>query len=213
MYSINNFFPFIDRADFVRNIREVHNISEFFGFEVTKIDFEEDNKGDSHVLKAYRVLPSNTLFLMEVPSVVKDVFNGIYGQEVTVDIIELDYQGISNSINCEEVNDSLCATLYCNGGFDSENIITDTFINACGNGIEVPYDVAKDFLILEDSDRKSRDVNINDWLYDNEHIDESYIMESAADTLQLLKDRRKNGKDNYAEEVKGKDAIYTWLDA
>lgn len=213
MYSINNFFPFIDRADFVRNIREVHNISEFFGFEVTKIDFDVDTKGDSHVLKAYRVLPSNTLFLMEVPSVVKDVFNGIYGQEVTVDIIELDYQGISNSINCEEVNDSLCATLYCNGGFDSENIITDTFINACGNGIEVPYDVAKDFLILEDSDRKSRDVNINDWLYDNEHIDESYIMESAADTLQLLKDRRKNGKDNYAEEVKGKDAIYTWLDA
>ena len=213
MYSINNFFPFIDRADFVRNIREVHNISEFFGFEVTKTDFDVDTKGDSHVLKAYRVLPSNTLFLMEVPSVVKDVFNGIYGQEVTVDIIELDYQGISNSINCEEVNDSLCATLYCNGGFDSENIITDTFINACGNGIEVPYDVAKDFLILEDSDRKSRDVNINDWLYDNEHIDESYIMESAADTLQLLKDRRKNGKDNYAEEVKGKDAIYTWLDA
>lgn len=213
MYSINNFFPFIDRADFVRNIREVHNISELFGFEVTKTDFDVDTKGDSHVLKAYRVLPSNTLFLMEVPSVVKDVFNGIYGQEVTVDIIELDYQGISNSINCEEVNDSLCATLYCNGGFDSENIITDTFINACGNGIEVPYDVAKDFLILEDSDRKSRDVNINDWLYDNEHIDESYIMESAADTLQLLKDRRKNGKDNYAEEVKGKDAIYTWLDA
>lgn len=213
MYSINNFFPFIDRADFVRNIREVHNISEFFGFEVTKTDFDVDTKGDSHVLKAYRVLPSNTLFLMEVPSVVKDVFNGIYGQEVTVDIIELDYQGISNSINCEEVNDSLCATLYCNGGFDSENIITDTFINACGNGIEVPYDVAKDYLILEDSDRKSRDVNINDWLYDNEHIDESYIMESAADTLQLLKDRRKNGKDNYAEEVKGKDAIYTWLDA
>lgn len=213
MYSINNFFPFIDRADFVRNIREVHNISEFFGFEVTKTDFDVDTKGDSHVLKAYRVLPSNTLFLMEVPRVVKDVFNGIYGQEVTVDIIELDYQGISNSINCEEVNDSLCATLYCNGGFDSENIITDTFINACGNGIEVPYDVAKDFLILEDSDRKSRDVNINDWLYDNEHIDESYIMESAADTLQLLKDRRKNGKDNYAEEVKGKDAIYTWLDA
>lgn len=213
MYSINNFFPFIDRADFVRNIREVHNISEFFGFEVTKTVFDVDTKGDSHVLKAYRVLPSNTLFLMEVPSVVKDVFNGIYGQEVTVDIIELDYQGISNSINCEEVNDSLCATLYCNGGFDSENIITDTFINACGNGIEVPYDVAKDFLILEDSDRKSRDVNINDWLYDNEHIDESYIMESAADTLQLLKDRRKNGKDNYAEEVKGKDAIYTWLDA
>jgi MoxR-like ATPase len=213
MYSINNFFPFIDRADFVRNIREVHNISEFFGFEVTKTDFDVDTKGDSHVLKAYRVLPSNTLFLMEVPSVVKDVFNGIYGQEVTVDIIELDYQGISNLINCEEVNDSLCATLYCNGGFDSENIITDTFINACGNGIEVPYDVAKDFLILEDSDRKSRDVNINDWLYDNEHIDESYIMESAADTLQLLKDRRKNGKDNYAEEVKGKDAIYTWLDA
>lgn len=213
MYSINNFFPFIDRADFVRNIREVHNISEFFGFEVTKTDFDVDTKGDSHVLKAYRVLPSNTLFLMEVPSVVKDVFNGIYGQEVTVDIIELDYQGISNSINCEEVNDILCATLYCNGGFDSENIITDTFINACGNGIEVPYDVAKDFLILEDSDRKSRDVNINDWLYDNEHIDESYIMESAADTLQLLKDRRKNGKDNYAEEVKGKDAIYTWLDA
>lgn len=213
MYSINNFFPFIDRADFVRNIREVHNISEFFGFEVTKTDFDVDTKGDSHVLKAYRVLPSNTLFLMEVPSVVKDVFNGIYGQEVTVDIIELDYQGISNSINCEEVNDSLCATLYCNGGFDSENIITDTFINACGNGIEVPYDVAKDFLILEDSDRKSRDVNINDWLYDNEHIDESYIMESAADTLQLLKDRRKNGKDNYAGEVKGKDAIYTWLDA
>ena len=213
MYSINNFFPFIDRADFVRNIREVHNISEFFGFEVTKTDFDVDTKGDSHVLKAYRVLTSNTLFLMEVPSVVKDVFNGIYGQEVTVDIIELDYQGISNSINCEEVNDSLCATLYCNGGFDSENIITDTFINACGNGIEVPYDVAKDFLILEDSDRKSRDVNINDWLYDNEHIDESYIMESAADTLQLLKDRRKNGKDNYAEEVKGKDAIYTWLDA
>lgn len=213
MYSINNFFPFIDRADFVRNIREVHNISEFLGFEVTKTDFDVDTKGDSHVLKAYRVLPSNTLFLMEVPSVVKDVFNGIYGQEVTVDIIELDYQGISNSINCEEVNDSLCATLYCNGGFDSENIITDTFINACGNGIEVPYDVAKDFLILEDSDRKSRDVNINDWLYDNEHIDESYIMESAADTLQLLKDRRKNGKDNYAEEVKGKDAIYTWLDA
>ena len=213
MYSINNFFPFIDRADFVRNIREVHNISEFFGFEVTKTDFDVDTKGDSHVLKAYRVLPSNTLFLMEVPSVVKDVFNGIYGQEVTVDIIELDYQGISNLINCEEVDDSLCATLYCNGGFDSENIITDTFINACGNGIEVPYDVAKDFLILEDSDRKSRDVNINDWLYDNEHIDESYIMESAADTLQLLKDRRKNGKDNYAEEVKGKDAIYTWLDA
>lgn len=213
MYSINNFFPFIDRADFVRNIREVHNISEFFGFEVTKTDFDVDTKGDSHVLKAYRVLPSNTLFLMEVPSVVKDVFSGIYGQEVTVDIIELDYQGISNSINCEEVNDSLCATLYCNGGFDSENIITDTFINACGNGIEVPYDVAKDYLILEDSDRKSRDVNINDWLYDNEHIDESYIMESAADTLQLLKDRRKNGKDNYAEEVKGKDAIYTWLDA
>lgn len=213
MYSINNFFPFIDRADFVRNIREVHNISEFFGFEVTKTDFDVDTKGDNHVLKAYRVLPSNTLFLMEVPSVVKDVFNGIYGQEVTVDIIELDYQGISNSINCEEVNDSLCATLYCNGGFDSENIITDTFINACCNGIEVPYDVAKDFLILEDSDRKSRDVNINDWLYDNEHIDESYIMESAADTLQLLKDRRKNGKDNYAEEVKGKDAIYTWLDA
>lgn len=213
MYSINNFFPFIDRADFVRNIREVHNISEFFGFEVTKTDFDVDTKGDSHVLKAYRVLPSNTLFLMEVPSVVKDVFNGIYGQEVTVDIIELDYQGISNSINCEDVNDTLCATLYCNGGFDSENIITDTFINACGNGIEVPYDVAKDFIILEDSDRKSRDVNINDWLYDNEHIDESYIMESAADTLQLLKDRRKNGKDNYAEEVKGKDAIYTWLDA
>lgn len=48
MYSINNFFPFIDRADFVRNIREVHNISEFFGFEVTKIDFDVDTKGDSH---------------------------------------------------------------------------------------------------------------------------------------------------------------------
>lgn len=213
MYSINNFFPFIDRADFVRNIREVHNISEFFGFEVTETNFDVDTRSGSHILKAYRVLPSNTLFLIEVPSVVKDVFNGLYGQEVTVDIIEFDYQGIANSINCEDVNDNLCATLYCNGGFDSENIITDTFINACGNGIEVPYDVAKDYLILEDSDRKSRDVNINDWLYDNEHIDESYIMESAADTLQLLKDRRKNGKDNYAEEVKGKDAIYTWLDA
>lgn len=213
MYSINNFFPFIDRADFVRNIRELHNISEFFGFEVTKTDFDVDTKGDTHVLKAYRVLPSNTLFLMEVPSVVRDVFNGLYGQEVNVDIIEVDYQGIANSINCEEVNETLCATLYCNGGFDSENIITDTFINACGNGIEVPYDISKDYHLLEDSDRKSSGVNINDWLYDNGHINESYIMESAADTLQLLKDRRKNGKDNQAERVNGKDAIYTWLDA
>ena len=56
-------------------------------------------------------------------------------------------------------------------------------------------------------------VSISEWLFSNEHIDESYIMESALDTLQLLKDRRKKGKSNDAEDIKGKDAVYTWLDA
>lgn len=115
-------------------------------------------------------------------------------------------------IEVDLVNDIDRAIFQCNGAYLVEDILTDTFINACANGLDVSSETYSEYKVLEDSDKLDT-VSMSEWLFSNEHIDESYIMESALDTLQLLKDRRKKGKSNDAEGIKGKDAVYTWLDA
>jgi len=213
MYSISNYFPFLDKADFVKNVREVHAVEEFLGYEPLVVDFDSPTKDSSKkVFKAYRIMPSNTLFLAELPSTVFNIFSGTFGSEITVDIMEFDYQAVANLIEVDLVNDIDRAIFQCNGAYLVEDILTDTFINACANGLDVSSETYSDYKVLEDSDKLDT-VSMSEWLFSNEHIDESYIMESALDTLQLLKDRRKKGKSNDAEDIKGKDAVYTWLDA
>lgn len=213
MYSISNYFPFLDKADFVKNVREVHAVEEFLGYEPLVVDFDSPTKDSSKkVFKAYRIMPSNTLFLAELPNTVFNIFSGTFGSEITVDIMEFDYQAAANLIEVDLVNDIDRAIFQCNGAYLVEDILTDTFINACANGLDVSSETYSDYKVLEDSDKLDT-VSMSEWLFSNEHIDESYIMESALDTLQLLKDRRKKGKSNGAEDIKGKDAVYTWLDA
>lgn len=213
MYSISNYFPFLDKADFVKNVREVHAVEEFLGYEPLVVDLDSSTK-DSYkkVFKAYRIMPSNTLFLAELPNTVFNIFSGTFGSEIIVDIMEFDYQAVANLIEVDLVNDIDRAIFQCNGAYLVEDILTDTFINACANGLDVSSETYSEYKVLEDSDRLDT-VSMSEWLFSNEHIDESYIMESALDTLQLLKDRRKKGKSNDAEDIKGKDAVYTWLDA
>lgn len=213
MYSISNYFPFLDKADFVKNVREVHAVEEFLGYEPLIVDFDSPSKDSTNkVFKAYRIMPSNTLFLAELPSTVFNIFSGTFGSEITVDIMEFDYQSVANLIEVDLVNDIDRAIFQCNGAYLVEDILTDTFINACANGLDVSSETYSEYKVLEDSDKLDT-VSMSEWLFSNEHIDESYIMESALDTLQLLKDRRKKGKSNDAEDIKGKDAVYTWLDA
>ena len=213
MYSISNYFPFLDKADFVKNVREVHAVEEFLGYEPLVVDFDSTIKDSSKkVFKAYRIMPSNTLFLAELPNTVFNIFSGTFGSEITVDIMEFDYQAVANLIEVDLVNDIDRAIFQCNGAYLVEDILTDTFINACANGLDVSSETYSEYKVLEDSDKLDT-VSMSEWLFSNEHIDESYIMESALDTLQLLKDRRKKGKSNDAEDIKGKDAVYTWLDA
>lgn len=213
MYSISNYFPFLDKADFVKNVREVHAVEEFLGYEPLVVDFDSPTKDSSKkVFKAYRIMPSNTLFLAELPNTVFNIFSGTFGSEIIVDIMEFDYQAVANLIEVDLVNDIDRAILQCNGAYLVEDILTDTFINACANGLDVSSETYSEYKVLEDSDKLDT-VSMSEWLFSNEHIDESYIMESALDTLQLLKDRRKKGKSNDAEDIKGKDAVYTWLDA
>ena len=213
MYSISNYFPFLDKADFIKNVRETHSIDEFLGYESLITDFDSQTSDSSNrVFKAYRIMPSNTLFLMELPSTVLRIFSGDFGGNIIVDIMEFDYQGVANIVETDLVNDVNKAIFACNGAYLVEDIVTDTFINACANGFDVPRDISVDYKVLEESDKQNKD-SLSSWLFMNDNIDESYIMESALDTLQMLKDRRKNGRSNDAEEVKGKDAVYTWLDA
>jgi MoxR-like ATPase len=213
MYSISNYFPFLDKADFVKNVREVHAVEEFLGYEPLIVDFDSPSKDSTNkVFKVYRIMPSNTLFLAELPSTVFNIFSGTFGSEITVDIMEFDYQSVANLIEVDLVNDINKAIFQCNGAYLIEDILTDNFINACANGLDVSSESYSEYKVLEDSDKMDT-VSISEWLFSNEHIDESYIMESALDTLQLLKDRRKKGKSNDAEDIKGKDAVYTWLDA
>lgn len=213
MYSISNYFPFLDKADFVKNVREVHAVEEFLGYEPLIVDFDSSSKDSTNkVFKAYRIMPSNTLFLAELPSIVFNIFSGTFGSEITVDIMEFDYQSVANLIEVDLVNDINKAIFQCNGAYLIEDVLTDNFINACANGLDVSSESYSEYKVLEDSDKLDT-VSISEWLFSNEHIDESYIMESALDTLQLLKDRRKKGKSNDAEDIKGKDAVYTWLDA
>lgn len=213
MYSISNYFPFLDKADFVKNVREVHAVEEFLGYEPLIVDFDSSSKDSTNkVFKAYRIMPSNTLFLAELPSTVFNIFSGTFGSEIIVDIMEFDYQAVANLIEVDLVNDIDRAIFQCNGAYLVEDILTDTFINACANGLDISSESYSEYKVLEDSDKMDT-VSISEWLFSNEHIDESYIMESALDTLQLLKDRRKKGKSNDAEDIKGKDAVYTWLDA
>ena len=213
MYSISNYFPFLDKADFIKNVRETHSIDEFLGYESLITDFDSQTSDSSNrVFKAYRIMPSNTLFLVELPSTVLRIFSGDFGGNIIVDIMEFDYQGVANIVETDLVNDVNKAIFACNGAYLVEDIVTDTFINACSNGFDVPRDISVDYKVLEESDKQNKD-SLSSWLFMNDNIDESYIMESALDTLQMLKDRRKNGKSNDAEEVKGKDAVYTWLDA
>lgn len=213
MYSISNYFPFLDKADFVKNVREIHAVEEFLGYETLVVDFDSSSKESTNrVFKAYRIMPSNTLFLAELPSTVFNIFSGTFGSEITVDIMEFDYQSVANLIEVDLVNDIDKAIFQCNGAYLVEDILTDTFINACANGLDVSSESYSEYKVLEDSDKLDT-VSMSEWLFSNEHIDESYIMESALDTLQLLKDRRKKGKSNDAEDIKGKDAVYTWLDA
>jgi len=213
MYSISNYFPFLDKADFIKNVRETHSIDEFLGYESLITDFDSQTSDSSNrVFKAYRIMPSNTLFLMELPSTVLRIFSGDFGGNIIVDIMEFDYQGVANIVETDLVNDVNKAIFACNGAYLVEDIVNDTFINACANGFDVPRDISVDYKVLEESDKQNKD-SLSSWLFMNDNIDESYIMESALVTLQMLKDRRKNGKSNDAEEVKGKDAVYTWLDA
>lgn len=213
MYSISNYFPFLDKADFVKNVREVHAVEEFLGYEPLVVDLDSSTKDSSKkVFKAYRIMPSNTLFLAELSNTVFNIFSGTFGSEITVDIMEFDYQAVANLIEVDLVNDIDRAIFQCNGAYLVEDILTDTFINACANGLDVSSETYSGYKVLEDSDKLDT-VSMSEWLFSNEHIDESYIMESALDTLQLLKDRRKKGKSNDAEDIKGKDAVYTWLDA
>lgn len=213
MYSISNYFPFLDKADFIKNVRETHSIDEFLGYESLITDFDSQTSDSSNrVFKAYRIMPSDTLFLVELPSTVLRIFSGDFGGNIIVDIMEFDYQGVANIIETDLVNDVNKAIFACNGAYLVEDIVTDTFINACANGFDVPRDISGDYKVLEESDKQNKD-SLSSWLFMNDNIDESYIMESALVTLQMLKDRRKNGKSNDAEEVKGKDAVYTWLDA
>ena len=213
MYSISNYFPFLDKADFIKNVRETHSIDEFLGYESLITDFDSQTSDSSNrVFKAYRIMPSNTLFLMELPSTVLRIFSGDFGGNIIVDIMEFDYQGVANIVETDLVNDVNKAIFACNGAYLVEDIVTDTFINACANGFDVPMDISVDYKVLEESDKQNKG-SLSSWLFMNDNIDESYIMESALDTLQMLKDRRKNGKSNDAEEIKGKDAVYTWLDA
>lgn len=213
MYSISNYFPFLDKADFIKNVRETHSIDEFLGYESLITDFDsQTSDSSSRVFKAYRIMPSNTLFLMELPSTVLRIFSGDFGGNIIVDIMEFDYQGVANIVETDLVNDVNKAIFACNGAYLVEDIVTDTFINACSNGFDVPRDISVDYKVLEESDKQNKD-SLSSWLFMNDNIDESYIMESAFVTLQMLKDRRKNGESNDAEEVKGKDVVYTWLDA
>ena len=123
MYSISNYFPFLDKADFVKNVREVHAVEEFLGYEPLVVDFDSPTKDSSKkVFKAYRIMPSNTLFLAELPNTVFNIFSGTFGSEITVDIMEFDYQAVANLIEVDLVNDIDRAIFQCNGAYLVEDI-------------------------------------------------------------------------------------------
>lgn len=205
---INKLFPFIDQADFIRNVEEVHSIHSIFcPLERGEDVAESTPKPTTRAFKAYRVLPCNTLVLNESENIVHEVIKGTYGSDVRLNIIEMDYLPVAKRVVVDTVNGVLTASIQVNDAYQSEEIVTDVFVNAASNGTQILPELVQDVVIP-----RTQSVSLNTWA---SGFDSEKSIHESADVLDdLLADRRAGKSAPNPQVVGGQtDAVYDWLDS
>ena len=76
--------------------------------------------------------------------------------------------------------------------------------------MQADEETLKEIKLFEPENTNENKIPFMQWLNQR---GKKKMFESAEETLNLLRDRRKAGKKNNVQDVKGKDAVYTWLDA
>jgi MoxR-like ATPase len=214
MYNIENIFPFIDRADFVRNINEEVDIANIIGYSEISHEYKEEFDVPSIVqtrsFNAYRVLPANMIYLNEREEVVRDILSGKFGAVITLNIMEYDYSSVANNIEDAIVNEEHKALYRYNDAYLVEDLQNSDIISLCANGVQADKEAIEAVKLFEPETTNENKIPFMQWLNQR---GKHKMFESAEETLNLLRNRRKSGKKNSVQDVKGKDAVYTWLDA
>lgn len=212
MSYINKLFPFLGDGDFVRNVLERKTLDEIFcpiNFNNGVADVVSDSTEPSpaitdknvYVPKAYHVLPCDIYVLNEREDVVRKVMNGEYGNNLDLNVIEIDYMPVAKRI---EVSDNT-ASIYINGAYMQEEVVTDVFINSAANGSKTLLELLDNIRIEPKSG-----VSFRDWV-DNTEVD---IVKESADFLDGLLDATRKGKRLDASvSDSGEDFVYSWLDS
>lgn len=196
MSYVNKLFPFISEAEFMRNIVEVIQKDKIycpmeFNIEVVKKEVAK------RPFKAYHIYPCDVYVLNENEDTIKKVMSGVYGDSITLNVIEINYTSIARRI---EVDDNIARVLM-NGAYMQEEVVTDTFICSAANNTEVYMD------LIDVSIESKSSVNFMDWV-NNTPIDE------ATDYLDnLISDVGKGKSISIGVEESGEDFIYSWLDS
>lgn len=205
---LEKYFPFIKYADFISNKSEkvmVKNI--FIPFRFNSENVPKKPRKIKRFLNAYRVQPINLLVLNESDKISYDVSNGFYGDEVNLNITEVDYSEVANRIEVDEKDstygsESMVARVNFGGGYECSDIDSDIFINTASNGIALsPEDYAD---IKTDY---TPGMSFYD-LLDNETVDEaSALFSDMLDAVKSHGNRTVNISDTESTDI-----IYKYLD-
>lgn len=211
MSYINKLFPFLSEGDFVRSAVESVELSDIycpldFG---DKEDLDSKNSNEQGIVsrdynfKAYRVLPCSVVILNEREDVIRKIIEGVYGNPVNLNIIEIDYLPVAKRIFVEDVDDNLSAILKVNDSYKKEDVVTDVFINSASNGAKISLDLVKDVKI----------PSVKNTINFNTFIKNTKIDEDTAFLDDLLKDAEDDK--GYTDSLvnSGKDVVYDWLDS
>jgi MoxR-like ATPase len=210
MSYINNLFPFLTDGDYIRNVEERKTLDEIYcpiSFEKKDVspqavEAEKPLKTAMYSFKAYHVYPCDVYVLNEREDVVEKIMNGEYGNNITLNVIEIDYLPIAKRI---EVDDNK-ASVYINGAYMQEDVVTDLFVNSAANGSKTLLELMDEIHIP----CSCKGVNIQDWA-DSVEIEP---LKESADFLDGLLDATRKGKRLDAEvKDSGEDFIYSWLDS
>ena len=211
MSYINKLFPFLSEGDFVRNAEESVDLSNIY----CPLDFGKSNNTDSvgavdsnsvskeYHFKAYRVLPCGTIVINEREQVIEKIMDGVFGNPVNLNIVEIDYLPVAKRILVEDVDGNLSAILKVNDSYKKEEVATDVFINSASNGSKTDLSVLSEVKIPVDKNTVSFDSFIKN----------TKINEDTAFLDDLLKDAENDAYYNDTAVGRGKDVVYDWLDS
>ena len=211
MSYINKLFPFLSEGDFVRNAEESVDLSNIY----CPLDFGKSNNTDSvgavdsnsvskeYHFKAYRVLPCGTVVINEREQVIEKIMDGVFGNPVNLNIVEIDYLPVAKRVLVEDVDGKLSAILKVNDSYKKEEVATDVFINSASNGSKTDLSVLSEVKIPVDKNTVSFDSFIKN----------TKINEDTAFLDDLLKDAENDAFYNDTAVGRGKDVVYDWLDS